>query len=335
MIMALAWHSGYCQDQNHSDPVKFFLSHETVKAKITADFQQVLKNKSDEETEHPATMEFLFPNGDNHKVDLTIRPRGISRRQICNFPPLLLNFPKKEMKGPLEGLNKVKLVTHCRGVKKYSDYIMKEYLAYRIYNELTDYSLRVRLLEIDYVNTGKKDEVEREYGFLIEDIDDLADRLGFIEFNAESFGLHRLNQERVAMMNLFQYMIGNLDWSASKMHNCKLIVSEYPNGQQNAVAIPYDFDYSGFVDTEYALPPTHLGLNNVQQRLYRGLCRDANYFIKLIPHYLDKRERTISLIENADMSDSGKKKAINYLNNFYEIIENPKKIERTIMTECR
>lgn len=333
-ILTVAWQSAFCQQDTKSPPGAFFTSDEMVSTRISADFQLLVKNKDGEEP-IPATMEFLFPDGEEFKTDLTIRLRGFTRREICKFPPLLLNFPKKNMTGPVDGLNKVKLVTHCRGANKYDDYVLKEYLAYRIYNELTSYSLKVRLLEIEYENTGKAGEIEKEYGFLIEDIDDMAKRLGYKEFNAESFGLHRQNPEKMALMDLFQYMIGNLDWSASKMHNCKLIVADLPNGQQDAIAIPYDFDYSGFVATEYAVPPKEFGLRSVQERLYRGLCRDADYFDTLIPHFVEKREVIMKLVNESKLSDGAKKKLISFIDDFYEIIENPKKIERTIMAECR
>ena len=70
-------------------------------------------------------------------------------------------------------------------------------------------------------------------------------------------------------MSIFQYMIGNLDWSVLKSHNIALFRRE----DGTIIPLPFDFDYSGLVNAEYAVPPKALHLYSIRVRKYRGFCR--------------------------------------------------------------
>ena len=64
--------------------------------------------------------------------DIKIKARGNNRRDVCSFPPILINIKKANINNTfLQDINKIKLVTHCSdGYKKYN-YVILEYLAYK------------------------------------------------------------------------------------------------------------------------------------------------------------------------------------------------------------
>jgi len=69
------------------------------------------------------------------------------------------------------------------------------------------------MAEIDYVE-GRTGSVRiHRLGFLIEDIDELGARNGLKEIKTEKIERAQLNADAVARSDLFQYMIGNQDWS--------------------------------------------------------------------------------------------------------------------------
>ena len=70
-------------------------------------------------------------------------------RGALHHPPLFVSFGDETARGTLfEGQTMLPLTTHCRDSSSYEQYVLKEYLAYRIYNLLTDKSLRVRLARV-------------------------------------------------------------------------------------------------------------------------------------------------------------------------------------------
>merc|ERR1712065_112318 len=110
---------------------------------------------------------------------------------------------------------------------------------------------------------------------------------------------------------LFQYMIGNLDWEIGKQHNIKLL-----RGANNGlpVAVPYDFDYAGFVDASYAVPPKTMDVTDVKIRVFRGFCR-IDYYAKTIDYYLKNKSMFYNKIQKANyLSDKERSKIKEYIN---------------------
>ena len=211
---------------------------------------------------------------------ITLSPRGITRRQkdVCPFPPLRVDFARRPPEGSLfAGQNRLKLVTHCRNSVDFQQKVLLEYSAYRIYNLLTPLSFRARLANIDYVDDSGKPVVSR-VGFFIEDIDDVARRNGMVKpVTPDRIPVTQLDPAAAGRFAVFNYMIGNLDWSMRAgpagegcCHNGRLIAPSQSAARMTPV--PYDFDFSGLVDAPYAEPPEGLGVSSVRQRAYRGYC---------------------------------------------------------------
>lgn len=325
-----------------SKPPKLFEQSSEMKVTLSGPWRYIERNVEDDAM-YPAQLTYTGSDGQRHTIDVEVTPRGISRRlRVCDFPPLKVHFDKDKMKGTeFRGNKSLKLVTYCDRHSKYQQYYVKEFLVYRIYNLITEYSFRVRPLSIEYVDSQKGGDSLIRFGFLIEDLDDVADRNDVEKLSIAKIPVKDLDPTTTSHMSLFQYMVGNLDWAAtdgpeedSCCHNTKLIGKG--NDQIPKYSVPYDFDSTGLVDAHYAAPPAALRMRNIRQRLYRGLC----YFNDSLPQstglFNDKKADILALFEtNAYLTDKTKKKAVEYLEEFYQVINNPKLLQKEIIDKCR
>ncbi|MGQ9620776.1 MAG: hypothetical protein ACUVTX_07320, partial [Bacteroidales bacterium] len=274
--------NSYPQDINISRTVstRLFESDELIEITLSFDITTFKKKKSD--TEYlDAVISYLSDNKDTIYQDIKIRARGEFRRTYCDFPPVHLNFRVKDsISGEFRGIDKIKLVPYCK--QGYEDYLLREYLVYKLYNALTDYSLRVRLLRIRYVNTAKPSAKPLiQYGFVIEPVSVFEKRTGSVEIKT------RVTQRiiRPEMMNrvaIFNYMTGNTDWSVPAMHNVIIFSQPHKGPGELGTIIPYDFDFCGLVNADYAHPFESLPIKSIRERLYLGLCRSEEEFKKVL-----------------------------------------------------
>ena len=227
----------FSQDQG----LPLFYDDDVLELRIEADFKEISLNH-DDSTYFPARIQFVNKDGKLISKKIEVRSRGNFRRQKknCSFPPLQLKFKPKKFKNTyFEGQKAIKLVTHCKKSKKNEQNILLEYLVYKSYNILTDTSFNVRLAKINYVFAGKKKDSIQRYAFFIERPKHLAKRLG-----GRVADLKRVHQDKTAydhmnMLAIFQYMMGNTDWSVYNNHNVKFL-SLVPG--EPHVVVPYDFD---------------------------------------------------------------------------------------------
>lgn len=269
-------------------------------------------------------------------LNVKLQARGYYRKDPCNcnFPPVRINFREKQVEGTLfDGQNKLKLVTHCRKRKDiYDQYVLKEYLAYRIYNVLTDRSFRVRLLNIRYVDGSGKSKPSTHYGFLIEDTRDMAERNGFTHIKVNNIPQEYCDYFYQDLLTVFQFMIGNTDWSIPARHNIKLLL-EKPD--HRPVPVPYDFDWSGLVNPEYAKPSQKLGIASVQERLFRGFVKNIEDYNRIFEIFILKKPEIYSLISESLLNEKHQQYVTAYLDDFYDIISDEKKVERAFIKEAR
>lgn len=307
-----------------------FSSEEVLRFKLQLNYKALLKDRGDERSYHQATITYKTAQGENVAVPLKVRVRGRHRRDpnVCRFPPLLLNFPKKAVaKTWFAGTDKIKLVTHCIG----DDYVLREYLVYKLYNIVADRSFRVRLCYIDYEDTENRKDIGGNYAFLIEEEERLADRSKSIIMAEELLIRMDATDERtMAKLAMFQFMIGNTDWSVPYRHNILLLYS-VNNGKP--VPVPYDFDYNGIVMPPYAKPPPILDIRSVRQRLFRGYTYTDDVLAELVPFFNNRREAFYQVYNNPLLDNKYKKQTFKYLDEFYEIINDPKDFRRYIVKQ--
>lgn len=329
LFLLIFTNATYCQEAK-----ELFQSEKLLKITLTFDINEVTSDLKVRE-ERDAELSYLISDGSTitHKIKINVRGNSRTNNDVCRFPPLKLNLKKKEVKNTLfNGQNKLKLVTHCNSTNESENYVKKEYLIYQLYQNITSTSIKARLCEITYVDLGKKGKTFTEIGILLEDVDDVAKRNNLIVFEDVIRSQESLNKVNLDNLVFFQYMIGNLDWSISERHNVKII-----KGKKKGlpIAIPYDFDYSGFVDTPYAIPPKGVNVSTVRTRVFRGYCRINNY-TPTIKFYQDKKEELYTTVNNAIyLDDKNRTNIINYLDDFYTILKNPKEVNEKIIKACR
>jgi hypothetical protein len=230
-----------------------------------------------------------------------------------------------------EGRTMLPLTTHCRASPtSYEQYVLKEYLAYRIYNVLSDDSLRVRLARVAYRDPTRERAVER-FAFFTEHFDWLAARRGATILSSEEFDVQTADQRSLATYALFEYLIGNTDWSIVKGHNALRLRSA-----ESQFVVPFDFDFSGLVNASYAGAPPNLPIDSVTERLFRGFCSADVDWPALFAHFQERRGAIEELVATQPgLDDKHRGKAAAYIASFYGVIDSPARRQREILDECR
>lgn len=280
------------------------------------------------------------PAGQQLPVALSVR--GITRRatDVCQFPPLRVQFTAAPPANSLfAGQRKLKLVTHCRNDASFQQYVLLEYSAYKMYNVLTPHSFRVRLANVDYRGADGRPIVSR-VGYFIEDLGDVAKRNGTKETHApDRFEMTALNPADAGRYALFQHMLANHDWSmragpAGKdcCHNAELIG---PLALGSVIPIPYDFDFSGFVNAPYATPPDVLKIANVRQRYYRGYCAHNTQVLAAARQMRDLKPQMIAAITSTPGLDARTQaRAIAFLEPFFADISSDAAVSEKVLKRC-
>jgi hypothetical protein len=292
--LLLAIQVAFALEPGEPDPL--FQDDSVLEITITAPMKPLLGHRPDEEY-LPGTLSYTEADGSVVDIDIGIRTRGNYRRQprVCPFPPLRINIDKSQAQNTLfHKQDKLKLVAHCRdNSERYEQNVIREYLAYRILNTLTEVSYRVRLARVTYIDSEQEDEDRVRYAFFIEHKDRLSSRLGLPEIATSAIQVADLEGAYSDLTSLFQFMIGNTDFSPIAgaegedcCHNSTLLGNE--GGP--VYAIPYDFDMSGLVDAPYAEPNPRFRIKRVTQRLYRGRCAHIDNLGVSLQLFQDSRE---------------------------------------------
>lgn len=317
------------------DTFQIFGPEEPLELTVSTDFKALTKNKDKDEYQ-PAQVIYRLWDSINVSREIRIKPRGVLRLKVCSQAPLWVNVKKTEdVFQLLDDLGKLKLVVPCRGTNAHQQYIYSEYLIYRLYNIITNNSFKVRMIKVNYSDTSGKLKPGHGYTFIMESHKSLAKRQQCITFKNEDLNMKLIDPENAALLYLFQYMVGNTDWSIHGLHNIKLIKTLDPTVPK-PIAVPYDFDYAGLVNTNYAVPGEHVDIDHVRERAYMGHCLPEEIVEKAIDHYLERELEVIDLIRGLDyLTESQKKKSLAYLDKFFETLKNPKRYKFAILDKCR
>jgi hypothetical protein len=341
IILFVLHFSATAQDDNISQaeymPPPLFESNELLEVIISFDMQAVTSDIEEDNQYHDALFSYLSPNDDTIHLQTHIRTRGNYRQDPdnCDFPPLRIDFSDAAVENTVfEQQSKLKLVTHCNNRKDYyEEYLLKEYLTYRLYNMFAEESFRVRLLHITYIDLSGKRESIQKYGFLLETAGKMAARNGCEEFDIKNVKQKDMQGDIMLKLSLFQYMIGNTDWSVPGLHNIELI---RPSPYLPPIAVPFDFDWCGLVNTNYAFPAPNLEIQSVRERLYRGICRTEQEYQAGIKLFKEKEQEIYSFCNNFTyLEQKERKHIVKYLKQFFFILDNPKLTDSEIYMKCR
>lgn len=267
-------------------------------------------------------------------ASVNINARGHMRRKYCHMPPLKINFSADSLSS-LHKLGNLKLVLPCNGYKADEQLLIKEYLIYKMYNLVTDLSFRVRLFSVTLKDIKGNKKETTQYAFFIEDPDQLAKRNDCVQVEDQKFLTDQTDRQQVTLVSIFQYMIGNTDWSVPVYHNIKLVRPK-DNPKATPYAVAYDFDYAGLVDADYAVPDANLPIESVTQRVYRGFTRTMEELEPVVQKFKDNKEGIYNIIRSCSLlQPSVKKKMESFLDEFFYVIERPSEVKKAFIDKAR
>lgn len=248
-------------------------------------------------------------------LDLEVTVRGRFRRRTCVMPPLKLQFKKEGLRAAgLTTDNDFKLVTHCTDDEAGQDAILREQLTYEMYNTISpEASFRTKLLTVTYVNTADGSETT-SYAILIEDTDELKGRLDSKNCK-ECYALPAEKIQNAETLALFQYMIGNSDFSNRMVRNMKLMA----NTDGTYTAIPYDFDFSGLVNASYASGFANLNETSPTDRTLIWEYETTPDFSEVSANFLNLQDTLLGQVTDfEDLCSASKREITRYLKGFFK-----------------
>lgn len=279
-----------------SDSRALFQFDSPLDLKLVGNFKLISKDRDTLSTkEYWGEVRLRDAKGKEIRHPVTLRTRANYRLRNCTFPQLRLDFKKSDVKGTVfDGQDKLKLVTHCNPEALFEEYVVREYLSYKVHNLITPRSYRARLARITYVDSATNTAVETRNGIFMEHEDDVARRMGgeIVEVRGKRFA--DVDQAQMLEVAIFQAFVGNTDWSLTALHNIRLV--RMPNGK--LLPVTYDFDFSGLVGTRYSTPDRRLGIRSVQDRLYRGPCKDPAELGAQLGVYQAKKDAILKLYDD-------------------------------------
>ena len=335
-LLALLATSLQAENIAATDPL--FRETDALQVTLTAPLTTLLKERSTEEYA-AAVFEVSDGDGDALSFDVKIRARGHLRHEICVVPPLLVNFKKSDVKGTLfHKQDKLKLVVHCGDSIRYEQALVREYLAYRILNLITPASFQARLLRVRYVDNEGKRKDQVRYAYFMEHKNRLGKRIDAKDLKIEETEIELLQPDHLNLTSVFQYFIGNTDFSPvapSPYDECCHNYDLFKNDSELLVAIPYDFDQSGFINAPYAAPSEQFPITSVRQRIYRGRCVNNEHIPATLQRFQEIRESIFTLLqEHEGLTSMTRKSLLQYVENFYDIIDDPRKVEKYMTGKC-
>jgi len=320
-------------------PTPLFADDAPIKLTIRGPISAIASTPANSRAAQPAVIETGA-----EKLAIQLSPRGRTRRQKerCTFPPLRVEFPAKPAQTSLfERQKRLKLVTHCRPAAQHQQYVLLEYSAYRLFGVINPAGLRARLATVDYVETNGKTSTTR-VGVFIEDADDAASRSGLKE---AAVGVRvpasQLDPMAAARAALFEYMIGNTDWSMRQgppgdtcCHNFRLLGAT-ATAQTGLIPVPFDFDSSGLVNAPYAAAAEQLGLRSVRDRHYRGYCAHNAQAVAVAAEFRAKKPELLAALASVPQLEEGRQRgAAAYLESFFRDIATDEDVQKRVLKTC-
>jgi hypothetical protein len=326
--------------RKEAEELKLFQQEEPLVFTLAADFRAVNRDRELDSTKtFPAMLTVKGSAGGSADVPLqvTLQTRGNIRLKstLCSFVPLRIDFAKKSVnKTVFDGQSKLKLVTHCDENPTFDQYVLLEYLAYRLYNVMTPRSFRARLAKATYVDSRNGKTLSTHNAVFIEDEDDLARRMDGRAVALPRMQFKDLDQDALTLMAVFQYMIGNTDYSIYALHN----VHQVQTPAKVFYPIIWDFDITGLVDPRYAVPNQQLRseIASVRNRLYRGPCRTMEEFEPTLDAFRAKQAEMQAAVASIPGLDSDhRRKATEYLEEFFTTLGRKDLAKRELVDKCK
>ncbi|MBT8219716.1 MAG: hypothetical protein KJP00_07825, partial [Bacteroidia bacterium] len=300
--------------------------------RVITDMDLYYKNSLKEEYQ-PAEVLITDPAGEEIINTMArIRTRGNVRKKVCGVPPAKIDFSKEDLtEAGFLKLDDLKFVFPCGRSKLDQERLYREYLIYTIYELISEHAIHAALVRIELEGATK---VEYDFtGFVVEDEEEYERRKNatIIEEGKITYG--GIERESFLKMTFFQYMIANTDWGVSTKHNLEIVKL---NDEQLVLALPYDYDFSGFVGHNYAEPNDQLPIKSVHQRYYFPYEISLDEFDSMVVYYKSMQPAIIEKINNATyLKEKTRKACADYLMEFFELLDKPKRLKKSIIRKVR
>jgi hypothetical protein len=310
----------------------FFAEDKPLQMTLATDFKKLLSQRK-AGVFQPGAATLQLTETETITDDISVSARGVFRLTQCNMPGLMINFRNSTTPTRLSPLKKLKLVCGCSSNSYGEQLVLMEYLIYKMYNQVTDMSFKVRLAKINYQDTREKIKPYTQYAFFIEDVDEMAQRNKCKEVQNVTFNTEQTNRQQMTVVALFQYMIGNTDWAVPNYHNIKLM---RPDSVSTPYVVPYDFDFAGAINARYATPAEELGIEKVTDRSYRGFARTMLELQIALDIFRKQKDNLLSLVKNFELLNKRERDAMyNYVKEFYDIIEVKNQVQNIFIDGAR
>ena len=319
-----------------ADERRLFTDDKPLELTLVGNYKVISKDRDTlSTTEYWGEVRMADGNGGELKIPVELRTRGHYRlaNRNCSFVPLRLDFKKGEVKETIfNGQDKLKLVTHCNGNAMYEEYMIREYLAYKVHNLVTPRSYRARLARVTYVDSATNKPIETRNAVFLEHEDDVAKRMEgeVVEIRRALFD--DVDPKQILEMSIFAAFIGHVDWSLAALHNVRLVRQR--NG--NLMPVIYDLDFTGLVGTRYATPDPRLGIRNVRERLYRGPCKDPSELAEFFIPYFKYKDAILKLYDETPGLDGRYRNDTKaWLNQWFKMLETPRDAKFLFKDNCK
>jgi hypothetical protein len=309
---------------------KLFQDSSPIVFTLTAEFDLINRERTPNNgKQFPAV---LAIDGKNIPVKLGSRGHLRLSPNTCDFVPIKVDFQSDQIAGTIfEGQSSLKLGTHCRTEQESDQYVMREYLTYRLANLVTPSSFRARLARATYIDAKSQKPLSTHSALFLEHENDVARRMGGREVPRPNMAFKDFDQETLTTSMLIEYMLGNTDYSIWALHNVVIVQDK----MRKFYPIPYDFDLTGMVHPPYLAPDPRLRMRSATERVYRGPCRTVEEFDKAAEPFRARKADMIAAIEAVkDLKGGHKSEMKDYLESFFKSIETPESIKKTFVDGC-
>lgn len=317
-----------------------FDSSDTIDVTIEAPMRQLIQKRL-RKPEFAGVLRYQDESGNEKVLPIKLATRGNARLETCSFPPLRLTIDAGQAADTVfAGQSKLKMVTQCKRSSYGRDWLLLELGVYRAYNVITDYSYRVRRVLVTYKDIDSKRWEQIQPAFIIEPTRAIAKRLQRKSIRPASVDIDQYSAAETANNLLFQYLIGNTDFAIKRgpsgegcCHNGRVLKT--PGVQDDLIALPYDFDQAGLINTRYALPDERLPIRRVTTRLYRGFCSQNDALMDSIALFNERRGAIAAALISPELQKRKFERAHKFVNEFYEVINDPDQLQDQILNKCR
>ncbi|TXF91778.1 hypothetical protein FUA23_00915 [Neolewinella aurantiaca] len=295
--------------------------NDTVVFRIETDWNGLVRRKMDKAYQ-PATVHLTL--GDSTLTfEAKLRSRGNIRLEVCQNPSLKLKLRKDELLAAgFSDLNEFKFVLQCTNNSLGESYLTREKLVYDLHAVYSNYTHRTLAVGLDL---GKGDTTK---AFLVEHDEQMEARFNAKVLEVNKMSTRGLHREAYVNMCLFNYLILNTDWHVFNLHNLKFVC---PEGTNDFIPVPYDFDYSGFVGAHYAVPREELGISTIYVPKWLGKRVTEDEISSAAAHFLAQREKTEALInEHPCLHKRDQKRLLRRVSDFYKLLENEKHLLKLV-----